>query len=205
MLKKLFFIFGCISLNKIVRFRSSHQSCSTATLLKKRLWHWRFPVNFAKFLRTNFYRTPPGDCFCTFSKKYLLCTLSRFRLVQTRDYYLLQYFEVKQMEAVFRRFSTCSAIKKRLQHRCFPGKCAKFSSEKHFSTEQLRWLLLNKPKRSLSFIVWRSDAVVIQHKSILVIQYHAKIVKTKNPFDMPLFSKLKHAVILLLSYILNCE
>ena len=26
-----------------------------ATLLKKRLWHWCFPVNFAKFLRTPFY------------------------------------------------------------------------------------------------------------------------------------------------------
>ena len=31
-----------------------------ATLLKKRLWHRCFPVEFAKFLRTTFlYRTPP--------------------------------------------------------------------------------------------------------------------------------------------------
>ena len=30
---------------------------SPATLLKKRLWHRCFPVNFAKFLRTSFYRT----------------------------------------------------------------------------------------------------------------------------------------------------
>ena len=29
-----------------------------ATLLKKRLWRRCFPVNFAKFLRTLFYRTP---------------------------------------------------------------------------------------------------------------------------------------------------
>ena len=28
---------------------------ATATLLKKRLWHRRFPVNFAKFLRTPFF------------------------------------------------------------------------------------------------------------------------------------------------------
>ena len=34
-------------------------------------------------------------------KKYLLWILSRPRLVQTRDYYLLEYFEVKQIEAVF--------------------------------------------------------------------------------------------------------
>ena len=36
----------------------------TATLLKKRLWHRCFPVNFAKFLRIPFYRTPLGACFC---------------------------------------------------------------------------------------------------------------------------------------------
>ena len=42
--------------NKIAGFRS-------ATLLKKRLSHRYFPVNFAKCLRTPFYRTPPDDCF----------------------------------------------------------------------------------------------------------------------------------------------
>ena len=31
-----------------------------APLLKKRLWHMCFPVNFAKFLRNLFYRKPPG-------------------------------------------------------------------------------------------------------------------------------------------------
>ena len=36
-----------------------------ATLLKKRFWYRCFPVNFAKFLRTPYYRTPPDDCFCT--------------------------------------------------------------------------------------------------------------------------------------------
>ena len=34
-----------------------------ATLLKKRLWLRCFPLNFAKFLRTPFYRTPLGNCF----------------------------------------------------------------------------------------------------------------------------------------------
>ena len=32
-----------------------------ATLLKKRLRHSCFPKNFAKLLRTPFYRTPSGD------------------------------------------------------------------------------------------------------------------------------------------------
>ena len=35
-----------------------------ATLLKKRPWHRCFPVSFAKFLRTPFYRRPLDDCFC---------------------------------------------------------------------------------------------------------------------------------------------
>ena len=34
------------------------------TLLKKRLQHRYFSVNFAKFLRTFFHRTRPGNCFC---------------------------------------------------------------------------------------------------------------------------------------------
>ena len=36
-----------------------------ATLLKKKLWHRCFPMNFAKFLRTPFHRTPLNDCFST--------------------------------------------------------------------------------------------------------------------------------------------
>ena len=33
-------------------------------LLNEELRNRCFPVNFAKFLETSFYRTPPGDCFC---------------------------------------------------------------------------------------------------------------------------------------------
>ena len=36
-----------------------------AYLLKKRLWHRYFPMNFAKFLRTPFFKTS-GGCFCTY-------------------------------------------------------------------------------------------------------------------------------------------
>ena len=32
-------------------------------LLKKKLQQGRFSVNFAKYLRKSFYRTPPDDCF----------------------------------------------------------------------------------------------------------------------------------------------
>ena len=34
-----------------------------ATLLKKRLWHRCFPVNFVKFLRTPFLQNTSGGCF----------------------------------------------------------------------------------------------------------------------------------------------
>ena len=34
-----------------------------ATLLKKRLWHRCFPLNFGKFSRAPFYRTHSGGCF----------------------------------------------------------------------------------------------------------------------------------------------
>ena len=36
-----------------------------ATLLKKRLWHKCFPVNFTKFLRTPFLQNTSGGCFCS--------------------------------------------------------------------------------------------------------------------------------------------
>ena len=44
-------------------------------------------------------------------KKCLLCTLSRSRLVQTRHYYLLYNFEVKQIKAVFSRYSICELFR----------------------------------------------------------------------------------------------
>ena len=38
-----------------------------ATLLKKRLWHRCFPVDFAKFLRTPFLQNTLRDCFCAYT------------------------------------------------------------------------------------------------------------------------------------------
>ena len=35
---------------------------TTGTSLKKRLWHKCFPVNFEKFFRSLFHRTPSGNC-----------------------------------------------------------------------------------------------------------------------------------------------
>ena len=70
---------------------SSHQTCSMkkgvlrdftkftgkhrlrpATLLKKRLWHRCFPVNFAKFLRTPFLQNTSGRLLLTGIIHYIL-------------------------------------------------------------------------------------------------------------------------------------
>ena len=64
------------SQKSLLYFRSSHQRCSIkkgvlwnfvkfiglrpANLLKKRLWHRCFPVNFTKFLRTPFLQNTSG-------------------------------------------------------------------------------------------------------------------------------------------------
>ena len=98
-------------------------------------------------------------------KKYLLCTLSRSRLVQTRHYRssLSQMFFQIDVLKNFANFTgkhqcwslACNFIK----NRCFPVKFAKFLRTPFF-TEHLRWLLLNKPKRSLWFI-WQRDFLVV--------------------------------------------
>ena len=44
----------CAKVNKVADLRS-------AALLKKRLWQGRFPVNFAKFLRTPFLPNTSGQ------------------------------------------------------------------------------------------------------------------------------------------------
>ena len=42
-------------LRNFAKFTGKHPCQSPTTLLKKRLWHTCFPVNFAKFLRTLFF------------------------------------------------------------------------------------------------------------------------------------------------------
>ena len=59
---------GCYKLESISQqqFREIHKVTGPrpATLLKKRLWHRRFPVNFVKFLRTHFLQNTSCGCFC---------------------------------------------------------------------------------------------------------------------------------------------
>ena len=46
-------------------------SLRPATLLKKRLWHRCFPVNFERFLRTTFLQNTSGGCFSSSQLLYL--------------------------------------------------------------------------------------------------------------------------------------
>ena len=104
-----------------------------------------------------------------FKKKYLLCTLSRSLLVQTRHCRssLSQMFFKIDVLKDFANFTgkhqcwsfACNFIKKRLQHRRFPVKFANFLRTSFF-TEHLRWLILSKPRRSLCFI-WQRDFLVV--------------------------------------------
>ena len=94
--KTYFHSFIPLNLNSLTSFRSSHRRCSVKkgvlrnfakftgkhlcqslffnkvaglrpeTLLKKRLWHKCFPVNFAKFLRTPFLQNTSGRLLVLF-------------------------------------------------------------------------------------------------------------------------------------------
>ena len=60
-----------ISFINCLSFRSSRpevlrEEGRPATLLKKRLWHSCFPVNFTKFLRTPFLQNTSDGCFYSF-------------------------------------------------------------------------------------------------------------------------------------------
>ena len=93
---------------KLIQFRSSHRRCSLKQgdiknfarltgkhlcqslflnkvagltlqfLLKRRLWHRCFLVNFSKLFRTLIYRTPSGDCFWQLRHTYYVCISNCF-------------------------------------------------------------------------------------------------------------------------------
>ena len=55
-----------VIIKNFAKFTGKQQCLRPATLLKKRLWHSCFPVNFAKFLRTPFLQNTSGCCFLRF-------------------------------------------------------------------------------------------------------------------------------------------
>ena len=57
-------------------FFNKIKSLMPATLLKKILQHWCFPVNFAKFLRIHFLYSTSGGCLCYSNRFDENCFLS---------------------------------------------------------------------------------------------------------------------------------
>ena len=55
---------GVLVLKNFSKF-TGKQLCPTVTLLRKKLWHRCFPVNFAKFLRAPFLQNTSGRLFVT--------------------------------------------------------------------------------------------------------------------------------------------
>ena len=53
----------------------------SANFIKKKLWHRCFPMNFTKYLKTSFYRTPLDYCF-------YICSFA----FETTPFTLLSYF-----------------------------------------------------------------------------------------------------------------
>ena len=66
-------------------FFSKVAGLRAATLLRKRLWHRCFPVNFVKFLRTPFLQNTSGGQFLWSSDRLRLCKVSvnLFKLYQS--------------------------------------------------------------------------------------------------------------------------
>ena len=102
----------------LLRLRSSHQRCSmtkdvlrnfskftgkhvcqsllfnkAATLLKKRLWHRRFPVNFAKFLRAIFLQNTSGWLLLWFSQEFCRILEIFFFLWRAFNTWLNKHFD----------------------------------------------------------------------------------------------------------------
>ena len=82
-------------LRKFAKFTKKHlryrlffnkvASIRHATLLRKSLWHRCFPVNFAKFLKTFFYRTSLDACFCQRFKLQFIVVF--FRMVHKNKFF----------------------------------------------------------------------------------------------------------------------
>ena len=74
-----------------------------ATLLKKKLWHRCFPVNFVKFLRTPFLQNTSGGCFC-----YVVRTSFYFETLFSTQPINLVLEEISRNKSVVQTSITCS-------------------------------------------------------------------------------------------------
>ena len=73
-----------------------------STLLKKRLWHWCFSVNFLKFLKIPSCETPGDDCSYIFSEIFMTANSSfcNYNVINS----FITSFVSEQKEFVLRNF-----------------------------------------------------------------------------------------------------
>ena len=69
----------------------------------------------------------------------------------------------------------CNSIKKRLQHRCFPVKFAKFLITAFF-TKHLRWLLLDQMRKKTTKLNFSKQKTVLKILSKLIWNYLCQII-----------------------------
>ena len=111
--------------------------------------------NFANFIGEH-------HCWSIFRRR---CSQVFFKVGVLKNFHNI-YRKTPMSESLFEKVAGLKAYnfnKKRLLHRYFPVKFVKVLRTSFF-TKHLWWLLLNKlnrSKRYLWFIVWRSDALVI--------------------------------------------
>ena len=87
---------------KLLRSEAATRGVLLQLCLKKRTLAQVFSSEFCEISKNTFF-TERLQPTASVRFKKILCTRSRSRLVQTRHYCLLSYFEVKQIEALFRR------------------------------------------------------------------------------------------------------
>ena len=103
----------CLFFNKVAGLRS-------ATLLKKRLWHRHFPVNFAKFSRTPFLQNTNGWLLLQFQTFYKIpwkiLVLNRYLILNSKflDHPKCPYFKVEPLFSNVKLASFCLILKRNL-------------------------------------------------------------------------------------------
>ena len=86
-----------------------------ATLLKKRLWHRCFPVNFAKFLRTPFFQNTSGRLLLYFFRAFTFLYVYMYLFIQFLPYtsYLKRSLDTLLLTSILLsfRFSKVLSVK----------------------------------------------------------------------------------------------
>ena len=98
----------------------SYGSLRSATLLKKRLWHRYFPLNFANFLKHLFYRTPLDGCFCMVSLQYSLMieVVSQLNIIYQLDKELVFAVSIKHICEITHIERVSLAFQTALREKC---------------------------------------------------------------------------------------